>query len=47
MLCFAVKRISPLPNYYERFQTYFAGSTILHVALLTDHSSPCFGRNVT
>ena len=32
-LCSAVNRISPLPNYHDRFRTYFARSTILQVAL--------------
>ena len=32
-LRFAVNRISSLPNYHERFQTYFARTTILPVAL--------------
>ena len=47
MLCFAVKQISPLPNYHECFRTYFARSTILHVALFTERTSRRFCRNIT
>ena len=32
-LCFTANEILPLLNYHENFRTYFAHSTILHVAL--------------